>query len=133
MRQALQGLHQTEKDIAPALLKKTWQMWRVLQGLEERKHFGLIVTQWNRPGPTITKDAGGATSTIGIIHPTDKRRLTIPEIRRLASFPDAFQFPGTFADQWARIGNTVPPLFMQAVAEHIYETFLQPVKEEKNA
>ena len=41
------------------------------------------------------------------------------EAKRLTSFPDAFTFEGSFHEQWARIGNCVPPLFMRAIAEHL--------------
>lgn len=36
-----------------------------------------------------------------------------------ASFPREFQFFGDLTDRKARIGNSVPPLFMRAIAEHI--------------
>jgi len=56
---------------------------------------------------------------IGVIcHPTEARRLSLAEAKRIASFPDAFRFTGNFNDAWAQIGNAVPPLFMKAIAEH---------------
>ena len=51
------------------------------------------------------------------------------ELNRIASFPDCFQFAGNYWQQWARVGNSVPPRFMQAIAEHVYSTFLEPAKE----
>jgi DNA (cytosine-5)-methyltransferase 1 len=45
--------------------------------------------------------------------------LTIDEIKALASYPEEFQFVGSYRDRWARIGNSVPPLFMKALAENI--------------
>jgi len=128
IRQALNGLHLSQDDLAPALLKDTWQMYRVLHGKEKARHFGLVTTTWNRPSPTVTKDAGSGT-TIGIIHPGEKRRFAIAELKRLASFPDAFQFVGSFVDQWARIGNSVPPRFMEAIAFHIYTAILSKIPE----
>lgn len=120
---ALKDLHQTDADLQPALLKPTWQMWRVLQGLEPSRHFGLVTTHWTSVCPTIVKDAGNTTT--GMIHPNGKRRFTIPEIKRLASFPDDFVFAGSFKEQWARIGNAVPPNFMRAIAEHIRDNILE--------
>lgn len=125
LKQALNGVKQDESDIQPALLKETWQMYRVLHGKERSKHFGLVVTSWNKPSPTIVKDAGNTTT--GIIHPSEKRRFTIPELRRIASYSDAFQFVGSYKDQWARIGNSVPPRFMQSIAEHIYTHILSQI------
>src|SRR6266487_2199439 len=86
IKQAFDGLEQSKTDIQPALLKETWQMWRVLHGKERSKHFGLVQTSWNEPSSTIVKDAGNTAT--GIIHPSEKRRFTIPELRRIASFPD---------------------------------------------
>lgn len=61
----------------------------------------------------------------GIMHWEEKRRLALAECKRLASFPDAFVFPGGWEQGVACIGNSVPPRFMQAIAEHIYNTILQ--------
>jgi DNA (cytosine-5)-methyltransferase 1 len=39
--------------------------------------------------------------------------------------PEAFKFPGSYLDRWARIGNSVPPLFMKAIADYIRRNVLQ--------
>jgi len=122
VREALEGLMQSEKDLAPARLRDTWQMTRVLKGQEKKKHFGLVRLEWDRPSNTIVKDAGNTTT--GMIHPVEDRRMSIPEIKRLASFPDEFRFLGEYKDQWQRIGNCVPPRFAQAIAEHIRDEIL---------
>jgi DNA (cytosine-5)-methyltransferase 1 len=57
--------------------------------------------------PTIPKICPG---TGGLLHWKEKRSLTIEEAKTLASFPCPFQFTGAFVNQWARIGNCVPPL-----------------------
>ena len=44
------------------------------------------------------------------------RILRIAEIKRLQSFPDAFQVEGTVDEQWRQIGNAVPPVLAEAVA-----------------
>jgi DNA (cytosine-5)-methyltransferase 1 len=62
------------------------------------------------------------------MHPTEMRRPTIPELKRLGSFPDDYQFVGGFGDAWQRIGNSVPPNFMRAIAEHVRDTVLNPVE-----
>lgn len=64
-----------------------------------------------------------------VVHWSEKRLLSIPELKRLASFPDEFQLIGKFVEQWARIGNSVPPLFMRAIALHIRGTILDRLAE----
>jgi len=77
--------------------------------------FQLIRLTENKPAPTISK-GGGAT---GFIHPTQPRKVSGAELRRLASFPDIFQFKGNRQDVQNRIGNSVPPLFMRAIALYV--------------
>ena len=112
----------TQDNLKEAEIRQTWQMYRVLTGVEKHKHFGLVRLDANQPAATITKDAGNTTT--GMIHPFEIRKLTIPEIKRLASFPDDFQMIGDFKQRWARIGNSVPPLFMRSVALHIRREIL---------
>lgn len=81
---------------------------------------------WDRCACTLTKSEIGTT---GIIHPDKCRYLSIGEMKRISSFPDAFQFIGNRKNAVERIGNSVPPNLMQAIATHVYETFLQPLKE----
>lgn len=112
-----EALSITESDLKEAEIKKTWQMFRVLSGTEAHKHFGLVRLSAGKPSPTITKDAGNTTT--GMIHPFEIRKLTIPEIKQVASFPSEFQMNGNYKSKWNRIGNSVPPLFMEAIARHI--------------
>jgi site-specific DNA-cytosine methylase len=98
-------------------IKHTWQMYRVLTGQEKKRHFGLVKVDPQKPCPTITKSIGGTTT--GLVHPYEIRRLSIDEIKTLASFPAAFCMKGSYNERWARIGNSVPPLFMRAVAGFI--------------
>ena len=115
----------TQGDLIESAIKDTWQMARVLKGIEKQKHFGLIRLSPDKPAPTIQKDAGNTTT--GLCYPFEIRKLTIPEIKRLASYPDDYAMIGDFKDKWARIGNSVPPLFMRAVATHIDSQILNHV------
>lgn len=53
------------------------------------------------------------------IHPVHDRAISIREAARLQSFPDIYAFEGTKDAQYQQIGNAVPPLLAQAVAETI--------------
>lgn len=56
-------------------------------------------------------------------HPTEHRGISTREAARLTSFPDAFVFTD-WRDGAKRIGNSVPPLFMRAIARHLREHIL---------
>ena len=86
-------------------------------------HFSTRRNKSDMPSFTISRTFGKTLS--GIIHPTEPRFHTISELKRLSSFPDDFVFVGTFTEKWNRIGNTVPPLFMRAIAEHVRRTILE--------
>ena len=42
----------------------------------------------------------------------------------LSSFPEDYRWVGTVYETQERIGNSVPPNFMRAIAEHVYERIL---------
>ena len=50
-------------------------------------------------------------------HPVDTRVLTIREAARLQGFPDCFEFVGSYTQQAGQIGNAVPPMLGQKIAE----------------
>ena len=47
--------------------------------------------------------------------PPNPRKLTILEVKRLSGFPDDYALVGNYAEQWARLGNSVPPPMARAV------------------
>jgi DNA (cytosine-5)-methyltransferase 1 len=67
----------------------------------------------NEPSRTITAHVG-----VDLIHPTEYRILTVPEVKRLCTFPDNFKFLSR-NDAYVRMGNSVPPLMMQRIAEYV--------------
>lgn len=75
-----------------------------------------------KPAATMTKMC--SPRAMGLFHWEAPRILNIAEAKRISSFPDGFRFEGKFVDQWARMGNCVPPLMMKAVADHIRKEIL---------
>jgi DNA (cytosine-5)-methyltransferase 1 len=86
--------------------------------------FSYVRAAWDQPAQTILKSItfGGCSTW----HPDGERAMSGRELARLQSFPDQFQFPGSFEDWVARIGNSVPPLMMRAIAQHIRDHILMP-------
>ena len=60
--------------------------------------------------------------------PDEPRQLTNDEAKRLQSFPDEFIIPPGGAG-YRMIGNSVPPLFMRAIALHIRQEILDRIRE----
>lgn len=76
----------------------------------------------DRPSQTIPKTGG--YSEASLCHFSELRYLTRPELKRLSSFPSDFAMIGNLQAAYNRIGNSVPPLFMRAIAQHIREAML---------
>lgn len=70
-----------------------------------------------KPSPTIQAQPG---PNVGPFH-WENRRLRVPELRRLFTFPDEFEFVGRRASVQAQLGNSVPPLLAQQVARGVAE------------
>lgn len=51
------------------------------------------------------------------------RRMTASELKRLQSFPDDYEFAGSYNRIAEQIGNSVPPLFAQALAKAVVKQF----------
>lgn len=78
--------------------------------------FCLIKVDPRKPCPTVTK---GWTAGTGLLHWSECRFLSVPELAQIGSFGLDYQFAGSPADAVRRIGNSVPPLFMRAIARHV--------------
>lgn len=76
--------------------------------------------EWDKPSPTIV--AHLHKDGLMFIHPDAEqaRSITIREAARLQSFPDDFEFISSMGYNYKMIGNAVPVLFAQKIAEGIY-------------
>ena len=87
---------------------------RVAPGRGHKKHFNLRLASPGSPAPTMAAMWG--RGNLAQVMPSPWRRFEIWELRRLMGFPDDFQLEGSYAEQWARLGNAVPPPMAAAVA-----------------
>ena len=103
-----------------------WTFKELLEHMPELNHAkprvfsnSYAVQFWDKPSRTIIahlyKDGNQ------FIHPdaTQHRTLTPREAARLQSFPDDFVFEGSRTEAFKQIGNAVPPLMAEAIAEGI--------------
>jgi DNA (cytosine-5)-methyltransferase 1 len=107
----------------PVLWSSNPKVWRQLKG----NLAGSLSTKWmvgNQVSGTLIKQWIAGT---GIIHPNRERYINTAEAKRIASFPDDYYFPGRFEQSIERIGNSVPPLFMEAIARHVRTEILDRV------
>jgi DNA (cytosine-5)-methyltransferase 1 len=81
--------------------------------------------KWTAPSPTVV------SLPDDYVHPTEPRTLTVRELARFQSFPDAFEFraketTGSLrrrveVPQYTQVGNAVPPKLAEAVGRHIMD------------
>ena len=72
----------------------------------------LRINNWDRPSDTIT-------ATGPEIHPNKERRMSVRECALIQTFPLDFEFVGSLGNMYKQIGNAVPVLLAQKVAEGI--------------
>lgn len=113
--------------------RNSWTFRELLENRPDLNHqkqrvFGnsYVVQNWDGPSKTIIahlyKDGNQ------FIHPDHNqgRTLTAREAARLQSFPDDFIFEGSRTQQYKQIGNAVPPLFAEAIANSIRQALENP-------
>ncbi len=76
----------------------------------------------DRPSCTIVK----SRPPILLLSDGSQREMSAAECAAVGSFPDGYRWSGRPAQVIQRIGNSVPPLLMRAVARHLREHVLRP-------
>ena len=105
----------------PAFVKRPVSLSDALPNLDGHMQ-GQFSKSWipgTQPVSTITKTAGFKVIENGV-----PRKPTIEELRIMCTFPDDYQFVGSESKIHMRLGNSVLPLQMRVLAEHLYETIL---------
>lgn len=73
---------------------------------------------WDQPAPTITARFDSfSRGRFG--HPVLDRTITLREGARLQTFPDDFVFRGSKVEVAKQIGNAVPPVLAERIAEQV--------------
>ncbi len=72
----------------------------------------LRINNWDTPSDTIT-------ATGPEIHPNRERRMSVRECALIQTFPPDFEFVGSLGNMYKQIGNAVPVLMAQRIADGI--------------
>lgn len=114
---------QTMRDLPEELQHESYRRRahrRVMDGTPTEKRggapAGLRRLHPDQPSKSITSGARNE-----FLHPNEPRSLTLRECARLQTFPDDFVFKGNPKEQMQLIGNAVPPLFAQKIAEAVLD------------
>jgi DNA (cytosine-5)-methyltransferase 1 len=110
-----------EADISSYCTGREWE--KLSEGEQSKKYFNLVKTDRNLPCPTICA-SHGSPGIASVTHPTEKRKFSIAEIKRICGFPDDFRLIGTYPQQWERCGRSVPPVMMSHIAATIRDEIL---------
>lgn len=123
IRDALEGVPvEPGPSFVGYALEKEWR--RLRPGQKSTRYYNLVRPDPERPIATISAISGTSPGTASVTHWSEPRKLSIPELRRLSGFPDDFVLTGSFAEQTERIGRSVPPPMMAAVASTIASEIL---------
>jgi len=77
-----------------------------------------------RPYPTVL--AGGFGASFELTRKDTKgTNISIDELKAICGFPLDYKLTGTYKQQWARLGNAVPPVMMYHIANEIVRGILE--------
>lgn len=82
---------------------------------EKGRYLNMIRPRLNEPCPTVTALVG-VRSAASVVHPLDRRKFSIAELKRICGFPDDFRLDGTWSQKCERLGRSVPPPMMKEIA-----------------
>lgn len=111
-----------DNDLTPHQLKY-WQAIKPGQSgndVTPNAWFNFVKLDPARVAPAVCKEAGNAKHC----HWIKAAAVGTEGYKKLTSFPLPFRFVGDYADAKNRIGNSVPPLLMRAIAQHIRDHLL---------
>lgn len=121
------SLVEAETDISKYAIGDEWERMGRVGASNSNHYLNLKRPKLDEPSYTISQ-LGGNTSLASVTHPTEKRKFSIAELKRICAFPDDFQLTGTYAQQWERLGRAVPPVMMAAIANTVQTEILDKCK-----
>ena len=116
---------------------RAYRHWsRIRLGSSEKpitgEGFNAVKFDPRKPAGTIRRNDGNL-GMHGAMRWDECRPFSLPEFKRFGSFPDGFAFARAFEEGIRQVGNSIPPLFMRAIARHIRLVVLPAARGEEEA
>lgn len=116
--------HEDLKEVPPGMNYKALTAWAGYPNpkfvADKRFWNFLLKLHPDKPSWTITAQPG---PWVGPFH-WDSRRLRVPEIAAIQTFPKDYKFYGSRRSIQKQIGNAVPPLMAKAMIEFLKESLI---------
>lgn len=113
----------TTKDVLPHIISVKHGGKKDNWFLSSKQAHPTVVASGGTVSPTAYFSGGTyVKDDTGLV-----RKLTIDELKILCSFPEDFVLTGDFAQQWERLGRSVPPLMMKEIASNLITGVLNRV------
>jgi DNA-cytosine methyltransferase len=77
------------------------------------------------PHPTVMASGARTSGELRSSKTKRRRRLTIDELKAICGFPPDYILTGSFAQQWERLGDAVPPPMMERIAKALEPLLLE--------
>ena len=115
VKEAFVGLPDPDGEDAHTVPNNEYSQYKVTV-----KNFtGHRKTNPDLPSPTILARGNGGGGVVAIPHYNGKRRMTVRESAAVQSFPKDFAYKGTRGSCYRQVGNAVPVLLAQKIAEQL--------------
>lgn len=119
-----------EECLAKGILPNTPEYENLKKNIVPPYSDDKFLSKWqkiDRAKPCHTLVAHMALDTYSHIHPWEPRGISVREAARIQSFPDDYVFKSNMGEAFKQIGNSVPPLMAQAIAEALKKVLKQQV------
>ena len=115
------GVHYSNNAFVKSVIDKVRPGDNLSKYHPKNSYFNYHKLDENIPCPTLTR------SGYGQFFHSDGRILEGDEAGLIQSFPENFIWVGTSSKTYERVGNSVPPNLMKAIALHIKENILNQI------